>query len=322
MNAKPLVCREIQVDLVAAATGDAGPAARVRVERHVAACPPCRGEFHQYRAIDTMVVSLREAPLPGGRIGLARVELESRLADLKRRLVAYGVFPSPLGRILIARSDLGVSLVEYLEGGKGLVASRLGRAPGIEAVEDGAEVERLYWELLEYLEGRRTRLEWPLDFRLARSEFHRAVLEVTAGIPYGAVVSYAGVARDVGRPAATRAVAQALRWNPLPIVVPCHRVIGGSGDLTGYAGNKVGLKQRLLALEGVPTARARGDLRVEREAMYVRNRDWEEYCLPTCGSLPAVPLSRLTLFASRERAEAVGLAPCTSCRPDLHPLAR
>ena len=75
------------------------------------------------------------------------------------------------------------------------------------------------------------------------------MLRATAAVPYGAVTSYSGIAAEISRPAATRAVAQALRWNPLPIVVPCHRIIGTSGALTGYSGNKIGLKQQLLAVE-------------------------------------------------------------------------
>ena len=125
--------------------------------------------------------------------------------------------------------------------------------------------------------------------------------------------------RDIGAPSATRAVAQALRWNPVPIAIPCHRVIGGSGDLTGYAGNKVGLKQRLLALEGVPVTGRRA-LQIKRPAMYVRHQAGTEYCVPSCGGLEAMSMVELTLFGSRDRAEAAGLLPCSSCRPDLHPL--
>jgi len=209
-----------------------------------------------------------------------------------------------------------VSLVRFL--GRGGAP----RLPGLEAVADGAEIERLYRELLDYLQGRRTRLEWPLDLRLARSDFHRMVLELTARIPYGAVTSYASVARELGRPAAVRAVAQALRANPLPIVIPCHRVVGADGGLTGYAGKRIGLKQRLLAVEGVQTVRKPADFRVRREAMYIRDRNEVEYCLPTCGTLARRSLSELTLFASRECAESCGLHPCSTCRPDLHPLPR
>jgi O-6-methylguanine DNA methyltransferase len=153
-----------------------------------------------------------------------------------------------------------------------------------------------------------------------RSDFQRRVLEATAALPYGAITSYAGIAARIGAPSAVRPVAQALRWNPLPIVIPCHRVIGSSGALTGYAGRHVDLKQRLLAVEGVKTVAARNDFTIDREAMYAMVTGDREYCVPTCGSLLSEPLSRLTLFGTRERAEAAGFEPCTTCRPDLHPL--
>ena len=322
MNAKPTGCVQIEPDLLAAAMGEAAPEALRHVEGHVAICRPCRAEFERYRAVDRVVGAIRDEPLPAARVAQAREGLEARLADLRSRLLTYRIFPSPLGHILIARSEAGVSLVEYLERATSLRASRLSRAAGVEATQDGGELEVFYRELLEYLEGRRTRLDWPLDLRLARSAFHREVLRATAAIPYGAVVAYAGIARELGKPDAARAVAQALRWNPVPIVVPCHRVIGTSGSLTGYAGNKIGLKQRLLAVEGVPTARAQGDLRIVRDAMYVQSLGDREYCLPTCPSVASASPARLALFASRERAEAAGLGPCTTCCPDLHPISR
>ncbi len=321
MSAKPASCRRIEPDLVAAATREAAPDTARRVAEHVHACAACRHEFERYGAIDRAVGTLREtsAPAPPAR---AREALAARLANLRHRLVAYRIFASPLGRLLIARSEHGVSLVEYLDAGAGLGASRLRGADDVEVTEDGGEIEALYRDLLEYLEGRRTRLDWPLDFRLARSDFHRRVLDAAAAIPYGAVTSYASLAREIGQPSAARAVAQALRTNPLPIVVPCHRIVGASGALVGYAGDKVSLKQRLLAVEGVPTARVRADVRVARDAMYAYHQGDTEYCLPTCGSLASRTLAELTLFASRECAEAAGLGPCTTCCPDLHPISR
>ena len=322
MTRKPNVCLEIEPDLVAAATGDAEPGASRRVEHHIDSCDACRREFHRYREIEGVVGVLRRGPAAADSVARAREGLESRLADLRSRLVSYRVFPSPLGHILIARSEHGVSLVEYLHGGTDLSMSRLSRVGGVEAQEDGAEIEALYRELLEYLRGDRTRLEWPLDLRLARSDFHRAVLRATAAIPYGAVTSYAGIAAEIGKPAATRAVAQALRWNPLPIVVPCHRIIGTSGALTGYSGDKVGLKQQLLAVEGIQAIGKRSDSRVARNTLYHYDRnDQHEYCLPTCGDIARRPIGPVTLLASRELAGALGLVPCSACRPDLHPLA-
>jgi methylated-DNA-[protein]-cysteine S-methyltransferase len=323
MNLTRSECRQIEVDLVATATGEAEPAAARRVQNHVGRCSGCRDDLDRYHATDRLVRELRDAAPPAAELRDARTNLQSRLADFRSRLLSYRVFPSPLGHILIARSEHGVSLVEYLGGSTDFRTSRLSRASGVEAIEDGAEIERLYRELMEYLEGRRMQLEWPLDLRLARSDFHQAVLRATATIPYGAVISYGHLASHIGKPSATRAVAQALRWNPLPIIVPCHRIVGTSGLLTGYAGDKFGLKQRLLAVEGVPTVGARHNSRVARHALYhYDENDQREYCLPTCGSIARRPLARITLLSSRERASALGLVPCTTCRPDLHAISQ
>jgi len=318
MSAANPTCREIERNLVAVAAGEAAPVAARVVERHLAVCRGCRDELERYRVLEGMMTDLRRAPLPGADPALSRAELESRLADIRARMVAYGIFSSPLGKILIARSELGISLVEYLES-ESAARSHLARLAGSEMREDKARVETVYHELLEYLDHRRTRLDWPLDLRWARSDFQRRVLTATSELPYGAVTSYAGIAQRMGTPSAVRAVAQALRRNPVPIVIPCHRVIGNGGDLIGYAGNKISLKRTLLSLEGVPMApRAR---KIERDHMYVRAGADSEYCVPTCGSLSRQSLAGLTLFGSRGHAEAVGLTPCTSCRPDLHPLS-
>ncbi len=319
MTAKHPSCRAIELDLVATATGEAEPRSAQRVQEHVARCSDCREEFGRYRAVDHVARRMRPEPAPA-RLAAARAGLESRLADLRQRRVAYRIFPSPLGHILVGRSEHGIAVVEYLGAARTLRGSRLGRVEGVEAVEGGPELERLQRELLDFIGGRRRDLDWALDWRLARSGFERAVLEATAAIPYGAVASYAGVARRIGKPSAVRAVAQALRWNPLPIVVPCHRVIGTSGRLTGYAGDKLGWKQQLLTVEGVKLHPAQRDYRVAREAMYALGEGETEYCLPTCGSIGTRSLAEVTLFASRDVAEARGFVPCTSCRPDLHPL--
>jgi O-6-methylguanine DNA methyltransferase len=316
---KPAVCVDLEPDLVAAAAGEAEPVTAQRVQAHVERCGECRDEMARYRAIEGEVAAMRGHLLAEPHVSLARAELEARLADLRTRLVAYRVVPSPFGNILIARSEQGVLLVEYLGRARRPDVSRLSKLHGIEVVEDGDDVERLGTELLDYVAGRRTRLDWPLDLRLVRSEFHREVLRRTAAVPYGAVVSYGGLARDIGRPRAVRAAAQALRWNPVPIIIPCHRVVGRSGLLTGYAGGATTWKRRLLEVEGVPMVRARDDFRIVRGAMYVRAPGDTEYCLPSCPSVDPFPLGGL-LFGSRARAEAAGLAPCTACRPDLHPL--
>jgi methylated-DNA-[protein]-cysteine S-methyltransferase len=319
MTSKSRQCVAIEPDLIASATGEAPPAARARVDAHVAGCLACRNDLTRYRAVDAVVGTLRADTAPAGDAEAARRRLIARLADLRTRLVSYRVFSSPLGPILLAASDHGVALVEYLDRADA-TGSRLFKMAGVETEENGSELEPLHAELLEYLAGRRARLEWPIDLRFARSDFERSVLEATAAVPYGAVSSYTGIAGDLGKPSAVRAVAQALRHNPLPIVVPCHRIVGAGGDLVGYAGNRISLKERLLAVEGVPTLPGRVS-RIVRRAMYhyAPNPD-RQYCLPTCGTIFERPIGPVRLFARREIAEASGLEPCVDCRPDLHPL--
>ncbi|TPV93876.1 MAG: methylated-DNA--[protein]-cysteine S-methyltransferase [Myxococcales bacterium FL481] len=101
-------------------------------------------------------------------------------------------------------------------------------------------------QILAYLDGRRTTFD--LDFELRGTEFQRRAWSALLEIPYGETRSYAEQARAIGQPAAVRAVGRANGQNPLPLVVPCHRVVGRDGSLTGFGGG-VPLKRRLLALE-------------------------------------------------------------------------
>jgi len=312
-----LDCSAIEPDLIAMATGEAPRDAVRRVERHVAECDACATELEHYRRIESAVAELRDARLPDTDAG--RQRLLGELADLRSRIVRYTVFDSPLGPILLAATESGVSLVEYVRG-RDEHTSWLQRRPGIELQRESAALEGFRCDLLDFLAGRRDELDWTLDFRFASSDFQRAVLEATSAVPFGAVSSYSGIARDIGRPTAVRAVAQALRHNPLPIVVPCHRIIGSSGSLVGYAGNRIQLKERLLGLEGVHTERDRRGMHVDRAAMYAWDHRGREYCLPTCGEISKLPIGAVTLIASPRQARSLGLTPCRDCKPDKNPL--
>ena len=318
MKRRVASCTEIEPDLLASAIGEADASAEGRVTEHVATCKPCRTEHAEYRAIERELGTLRETPVDARGVAESRERLEARLDDIRSRIVAYRVFDSPLGPVLLAHSEQGVVLLEYLDGRHDPAALR--RLHGIETVPDGGEADALYRELRTYLEGRTQHLEWPLDLRLIRSPFQRKVLEHTAHIPYGAVVSYKRIASDLGQPRAVRAVAQALRWNPVPVAIPCHRVIGATGLLTGYAGGETTRKRQLLATEGVPLIPAHHDFAIARSAMYVLMPGDSEYCVPSCPSPAALQSGLMTYFGSRQRAEAAGLRPCSGCRPDLHPL--
>jgi O-6-methylguanine DNA methyltransferase len=317
---KPIVCARIEADVAAVAAGEADDKTKRRVEAHVAECGDCRALLESYRRVEAETAALRERPADEHRVAAARERLETGLVDLRKRIVRYAIFPSPLGDVMVARSELGIVFVEYVRGRRGHFVE-LFQKEGLEPVEDARELAAVREDLGAYFAGGVRRLAWPIDLRFARSPFQRSVLEATAAVPYGAVVSYKHIAQDIGRPEAVRAVAQALRHNPVALAIPCHRVIGSEGDLVGYAGGKTSLKEKLLRLEGVHVERARKDYRVKRSEMYLLAPGDSEYCLPTCPSAITLPAGTPTLFGSRERAEAAGYRPCTTCRPDLHPLS-
>jgi len=106
-------------------------------------------------------------------------------------------------------------------------------------------------QMQEYLSGKRTAFHLKMDLSGA-TPFQRSVLEAARRIARGGVLSYGDLAARVGRPRAGRAVGQALAHNPLPVLIPCHRVVSQHGELRGYLGDRIGLKARLLALERVP----------------------------------------------------------------------
>ena len=116
-------------------------------------------------------------------------------------------------------------------------------------IDNDRAARREIRQLDEYFEGRLKRFRLPIDLR-SITPFHRKVLDATAKIPFGRVLSYGEVARDIGQPTASRAVGNALGKNPIPIVIPCHRVIAAGGQLGGYTGG-LRIKRALMRIEGI-----------------------------------------------------------------------
>lgn len=163
------------------------------------------------------------------------------------------VFETRLGWMGIAFSERGLAGVQLPRATRAQTLAQLRRAFPNATLVDVAPAH-LTRELVEYAEGKRREFTVPLDWsRLTL--FQRRVLRAIARIPFGETRSYAWVARQIGKPRAARAVGRALATNPLPIVLPCHRVLGSDGGLHGYGGG-LALKKKLLELEG-----ARGDFR-------------------------------------------------------------
>jgi O-6-methylguanine DNA methyltransferase len=144
------------------------------------------------------------------------------------------------------------------------------------------------------------------------SAFERAVLAKAQEIPRGQVRPYAWVAGELGRPAAVRAVGAALGRNPVPVLIPCHRVVGSDGRLTGYAWG-VGYKRTLLAAEGADPDELE---RLGRRGTRFFGSDTTRiYCYPTCTHARRVTRAHLQRFAGAAEAAAAGYRPCRVCRP-------
>jgi methylated-DNA-[protein]-cysteine S-methyltransferase len=163
----------------------------------------------------------------------------------------YALVETPVGTLVAARSPRGLVTLSYADlfGGADGVLDWVAAKLSPRMLEAPARLDDVRRELDEYFEGRRRDFDLPIDWALV-STFGRRVLKATAAIPFGYVSTYGAVAAKAGNPKASRAAGRALNTNPIPIVVPCHRVVGASGRLVGYAGG-LDRKVTLLQIEGV-----------------------------------------------------------------------
>lgn len=165
---------------------------------------------------------------------------------MKTEPLRYTFTDSPIGRLLLAGDGAGLRRIDLPEG-------RRPQAPAPEWREERAPFGEALRQLEAYFAGRLRRFELPLAPE--GTAFQRRVWEALCAIPYGETLSYGELARRLGKPGASRAVGLANGRNPLPIVVPCHRVVGSDGSLTGFGGG-LPTKTKLLRLEGARLAAA------------------------------------------------------------------
>ena len=161
--------------------------------------------------------------------------------------VAYDLTETPIGTLLVATTDRGLCRISF-DPQPEREAEWLAEAFGVRVLRATKPVDPVRRQLDEYFEGTRTAFELPVDLRPS-APFSRDVLKRLAKVPYGEVTTYGALARAAHRPRAARAVGTVMNRNPIPIVLPCHRVVGASGSLVGYAGG-LDRKERLLKLEG------------------------------------------------------------------------
>ena len=156
--------------------------------------------------------------------------------------VRSDVMDSPVGELHLAATERGLCRISYFGDDW---EEQLARQFGVRVLR--APLDDVRRELAEYFEGTRRSFDLPIDLRVA--PFHADVLRALALVPYGRTETYGALARKVGRPTAARAVGTVMNRNPIPIVLPCHRIVGANGALTGYAGG-LDVKRTLLQLEG------------------------------------------------------------------------
>ncbi|MGI9658213.1 MAG: methylated-DNA--[protein]-cysteine S-methyltransferase [Gaiellaceae bacterium] len=162
--------------------------------------------------------------------------------------VSFGIADSPVGELLIAATGSGICRIAF-DPDPEQHLHELAKSFGPRVVASSEPLEAVASQLDEYFSAGRETFDLELDLS-ALTPFHREGLGALADVPYGTVATYASLAGDAGRPRAARAVGSAMNRNPIPIVLPCHRVVGSDGSLTGYAGG-LSRKEALLTLEGV-----------------------------------------------------------------------
>lgn len=229
-----------------------------------------------------------------------RVLVETALAD------AYAPFPGPLGLLYVGFTPRGVTSVVPTED-EGEFLEVHARTVGRPAYMARDVPPRLATRLRRSLDsGRLGKL--PVDLRQL-SPFQKQVLEVTAEIPPGEVRPYGWVAREMGSAGAVRAVGTALARNPVPIVIPCHRVVKSDGSVGNYAFGPE-MKKDLLLHEGMD-----GSLFASKSLRYIGSDTTQIYCYPTCRNARRITAAHRVEFRTPDRAAAAGYRSCKVCRP-------
>ncbi len=221
----------------------------------------------------------------------------------------YAGFEGPIGELYVAWSDEGVSCVapatseeEFVE----IFADRVGK-PLVPAHELPPSLESKLARAVR--NGKPGSLMFDLS---GLTEFQRAVLDATATIPPGEVRSYGWIAKEIGRPGAVRAVGSALNRNPVPVLIPCHRVGRSDGSIGEYAFGPE-MKRSLLEAEGADPESLEAD--AERGVRFVGSDTTHIFCHPTCRNARRITAKHRREFRSSSVAADAGYRPCKVCRP-------
>ena len=241
----------------------------------------------------------------------SRGKVNKALKRIRRPQAAVGVVRSSLGNLLVAISARGIVLNHYLEDTSNVTAAVAKLRLEFDPVEDRRAVGEVGEEVNRYLTGRADALRQNVDLTLAGNAFQKKVLERLQTVPRGALISYQALGAAVGSASSARAVGNALHNNPVPIYVPCHRVISSDGHIGGYGGGAA-RKLQLLRSEGFAvdrdTASIAGTTVWGHPGMKI-------YCRLGCRTAARVDRARILFFADPGHAQRAGMRPCKICRP-------
>jgi methylated-DNA-[protein]-cysteine S-methyltransferase len=239
-------------------------------------------------------------------------KLDKALQRIRRPQAAVGIVKSNIGDLLVALSARGIVLNHYIEEISHVAETLSKLRLQFDPVEDQRAVAAVGEEVNRYLTARANALRHHTDLALVVNPFQRKVLEKLQAVPCGALISYQGLAAAIGSPNSARAVGNALHNNPVPIYVPCHRVISSDGRIGGYGGGTA-RKLQLLRSEGFILGD--GAVRVPENIVW-GHRTTQIYCRTSCRAAARAGRGRVLFFADRSAARQAGLRPCKICRPD------
>ena len=251
-----------------------------------------------------MVEALRELEATAPPTLAPRVMAAAGLVD------AYTQISGPIGPLLVAWGPNGITAIERAGDESGFILeheTQHGRP--LHRVE--RMPERLTRAVDRQLGGEHVR-DLPVDLR-ALTEFEQAVLRKTMEIPRGEVRPYAWVAREIGRPRAVRAVGSALAHNPIPFVIPCHRVVRADGRIGEYGAGGPEAKREVLSVEGVDASEL--ERLADHGIRYFGSDTTKIFCYPSCRHARRVTERHLMQFRSGEDATSAGYRACLVCRP-------
>jgi O-6-methylguanine DNA methyltransferase len=242
-------------------------------------------------------------------INEARRGIERDLQLIRRPEARVGVIPSPVGRLLIAESDRGLATIHFLSmDGAERTLEMLRKK--FELIENEASTRRVGAEIDRLFKGDFSVLAHRVDLSVVESDFQRRALTLLRTFPPGAVITYQGLAAAVGHPNSQRAIGTTMATNPVPIFVPCHRVIKSDGTIGNYGGG-VENKLKLLRAEGFEVGR---DMRLPSGAV-MGHRKTRIFCRPECSAAKRAGTGSSLYFADAQSAGRAGLRACKLCRP-------